>query len=179
MKRTVFICISCLFINGCNYTTIEEKFSEIRNEDYSSVTGMEIRRQGRHSVVITYNGHKFVAKQGRIDPSVIKRAETVAGDSLVVLPFSERKYSKALTIFSTLSASWLKVDMNGNVFIEIPWNYKYTDCFIRVQPGCSIDELLTNICLPEESMVCNTDNWYMFRLNKNEVGLNEQLTNQK
>lgn len=159
---------------------IEEKFSEIRNEDYSSISGMEIRRLGQRRVVINYNGHRFVAKQGLIDPSVIKWAETAAGDSLVVLPFSERIYSKALTIFSALSANWLKVDMNGNVFIEIPWNYKYTDCFIRIQSGYSIDEILTNICLPEESIgYNNVDNWYMVRLNKRKVGLNEQSTKQK
>ena len=87
--------------------------------------------------------------------------------------------SKALTIFSALSANWLKVDMNENVFIEIPRNYKYTDFFIRVQPGYSIDELLMDRYLPKESIVYNIDNWYMFRLNKNEVALNEQLTEQK
>ena len=179
MKRTFFICIIYFFINGCNCATIEEKFSEIRNKDYSSISGMEIRRQSQRRVIITYNGHKFVAKQSLIDPSVIKWSETVAGESLVVLPFSERIYSKALTIFSALSANWLKVDMNENVFIEIPRNYKYTDFFIRVQPGYSIDELLMDRYLPKESIVYNIDNWYMFRLNKNEVALNEQLTEQK
>lgn len=155
--------------------SIEEKFSEIRNEDYSSISGIEIRKLGRHHVVITYNDHKFVAKQGRVDPSEIKWSETVSGDSLVVLPFSERIYSKALTIFSKLSASCLKVDMNENVFIEIPRNYKYIDYFIRMQPGCSIDEFMTNMCLPEESTTY-IDNWCMFRFNKNEVRFNEQLT---
>ncbi len=159
------ICVLSIFflVFGCNRMPIEEKFEEIKNTDYSDLSGISIGMRDRQCVVVRYDDIVFMMRHRYDKPSEIRSLLTTFDDSIIIMPFSDRKrFEKALNVFGDLSVTNMIIDENANVYIKLYWNDQCIYDFIRVQPGYSLDDVKERFNL-DEDYVLYEDNWYVHK----------------
>lgn len=166
MRSTIIFSVAIFLLSGCmDRMSISEKFTELRDADYSSFHKMSITVRDWQCVEVVYDSLVMCVNHRLWNMSEIKRIVTLEGEDIVIMPIAEYNNLKdALKVFEDLSLTSLKADEEGNLLMTIPWNDRYTYYFLRLNPGSSLDEVKVKFGEVNENYSNYDGFWYMRRV---------------
>ncbi|MBO8486186.1 MAG: hypothetical protein IAB78_07155 [Bacteroidetes bacterium] len=166
MKKFIIILLSAVgfvtVLTGCrNDVPIREKFDEIKTTDFLPYYGTYTYIRDWQTVLMEYHNCIFYINHGVNKISDIKRMYSYE-DDIITLSMTEYSHiQQLLDTFDKLSITYLGVDVVGNVHIILYWNDQCKYYFLRVQPGCTLEEVKDHFGEKDKEYGLYEGNWYM------------------